>query len=109
MKKCDMYQENTQILSITKLKRISTLSTNFVITTKIKSMHANAIKTKNAFFFNTFELHFTEPVGAKAPTTPVDHKFMKIERRINHSLSLLCPAQSFPVPVFRFVNFIPIS
>ena len=46
-----------------------------------------------------------EPVGAKAPTLSSDVKWSGIERKLNISIALLCPAQAFPVPAFRFVFF----
>lgn len=45
-----------------------------------------------------------EPVGAKAPTLSSDVKWSGIERQVNHSFALLCPAQAFPVPASRYVN-----
>lgn len=47
---------------------------------------------------------FLEPIGAKAPTTLADSKFLRIERRIGQPMTLFCAAMSYPVPVFKCVN-----
>ncbi|XP_046664820.1 Down syndrome cell adhesion molecule-like protein Dscam2 isoform X1 [Homalodisca vitripennis] len=52
-------------------------------------------------------LVITEPVGAKGPTfTSDDLRFFRISRKIKQSFSLLCQAQAFPVPMFRWYKFI---
>lgn len=42
-----------------------------------------------------------EPVGAKAPAFSTDNKSGLFFRTISQSFALLCPAQGFPVPMFR--------
>ena len=42
-----------------------------------------------------------EPVGSVAPKVNSYSKFDEITVRHGHTLSILCPAQSFPVPAFR--------
>nr|XP_024214159.1 Down syndrome cell adhesion molecule-like protein Dscam2 isoform X8 [Halyomorpha halys] len=51
-------------------------------------------------------LVITDPIGAKAPTLSSDLKSMTIERRIGQNFGLLCQAQSFPVPKFRWYKFV---
>ena len=42
-----------------------------------------------------------EPVGAKSPTFSSDVKQSWIDRPMNHTFALLCPAQAYPVPAYR--------
>ncbi|XP_046962715.1 Down syndrome cell adhesion molecule-like protein Dscam2 isoform X28 [Vanessa cardui] len=51
-------------------------------------------------------LVITEPIGSKSPTFSTDDKMSWYVRTINQSLNLLCLAQAFPVPVFRWYKFI---
>lgn len=47
---------------------------------------------------------FVEPVSAKAPTLSGDVKWSGIERKWASSFAILCPAQAYPVPAFRYTN-----
>ncbi|XP_053612848.1 cell adhesion molecule Dscam1 isoform X34 [Plodia interpunctella] len=51
-------------------------------------------------------LVITEPVGAKAPSFSTDSKGSIFIREIGQSFALLCPAQAFPTPIFRWYKFI---
>ncbi|XP_047019425.1 Down syndrome cell adhesion molecule-like protein Dscam2 isoform X13 [Helicoverpa zea] len=51
-------------------------------------------------------LVITEPIGSKSPTFSTDNKFSWYMRNIGQSLNILCPAQGFPVPVFRWYKFV---
>ncbi|XP_047530774.1 Down syndrome cell adhesion molecule-like protein Dscam2 isoform X43 [Vanessa atalanta] len=51
-------------------------------------------------------LVITEPIGSKSPTFSTDTKMSWYVRTIDQSLNLLCLAQAFPVPVFRWYKFI---
>lgn len=44
---------------------------------------------------------YLEPVGAKGPAFSTDNKSGLFFRTISQSFALLCPAQGFPVPMFR--------
>ena len=48
-----------------------------------------------------FEFSILEPIGSKSPTFSTDDKLSWYVRTVRQSLNLLCPAQAFPVPVFR--------
>lgn len=45
----------------------------------------------------------SEPVGSKSPTLSIDTKKFWLDRELNNSIVLFCPAQAYPVPVFRLV------
>nr|XP_026486001.1 Down syndrome cell adhesion molecule-like protein Dscam2 isoform X24 [Vanessa tameamea] len=51
-------------------------------------------------------LVITEPIGSKSPTFSTDDKMSWYVRTIHQSLNLLCLAQAFPVPIFRWYKFI---
>ncbi|CAH1122837.1 unnamed protein product [Ceutorhynchus assimilis] len=51
-------------------------------------------------------LVITEPVGLKKPTFSNDLKLMGYDRSQNQSFAMLCPAQGFPSPNFRWYKFI---
>ncbi|XP_026315584.1 Down syndrome cell adhesion molecule-like protein Dscam2 isoform X16 [Hyposmocoma kahamanoa] len=51
-------------------------------------------------------LVITEPIGSKAPSFSTDNKFSWYVRKIGHDLDILCPAQGYPVPLFRWYKFI---
>lgn len=42
-----------------------------------------------------------EPVGSKSPTLSIDTKKFWLDRGLNNFIVLFCPAQAYPVPVFR--------
>lgn len=48
---------------------------------------------------------YSEPVGAKAPTLSVDAKRSWIERPLNNTFAIFCPAQAYPVPAFRLLQY----
>lgn len=43
-----------------------------------------------------------EPVGYKAPTFANDYKSFTFDRSSDASFALLCPAQAYPQPSFRY-------
>nr|XP_037870633.1 Down syndrome cell adhesion molecule-like protein Dscam2 isoform X46 [Bombyx mori] len=51
-------------------------------------------------------LVITEPIGSKSPAFSTDNKFSWYLRGVGQSLSIMCPAQGFPVPLFRWYKFI---
>ena len=56
------------------------------------------------FFFLSFSFSlFLEPVGTKAPTFSVASKSFSFVQNLGTNFSLLCQAQGFPVPSFRWV------
>ncbi|XP_045495019.1 Down syndrome cell adhesion molecule-like protein Dscam2 [Colias croceus] len=51
-------------------------------------------------------LVITEPVGSKAPTFSTDSRSSTFIRVVDQSFALLCQAQAYPVPIFRWYKFI---
>ncbi|XP_046962727.1 Down syndrome cell adhesion molecule-like protein Dscam2 isoform X39 [Vanessa cardui] len=51
-------------------------------------------------------LVITEPVGSKAPSFSSESALSSLKRHENQSFALLCQAQAFPVPIFRWYKFI---
>ncbi|XP_039227510.1 Down syndrome cell adhesion molecule-like protein Dscam2 isoform X49 [Drosophila yakuba] len=51
-------------------------------------------------------LVITEPVGSVAPKVEIKDKVGIFLAKSNVSLALLCPAQSYPIPAFRWYKFI---
>ena len=47
-----------------------------------------------------------EPVGGTKPKFSEDVNFKGIAREIAKSVTLTCPAQSYPTPAFRQVSFV---
>ncbi|XP_050346768.1 cell adhesion molecule Dscam2 isoform X8 [Nymphalis io] len=51
-------------------------------------------------------LVITEPIGSKSPSFSSGSKLAWFEISSSQGFALLCPAQGFPVPVFRWYKFI---
>ncbi|XP_059046509.1 cell adhesion molecule Dscam2 isoform X27 [Achroia grisella] len=51
-------------------------------------------------------LVITEPIGSKSPSFSSGSKLQWFEIRTSEDFALLCPAQGFPVPLFRWYKFI---
>nr|NP_001036501.1 down syndrome cell adhesion molecule 1, isoform AA [Drosophila melanogaster]ABI31052.1 down syndrome cell adhesion molecule 1, isoform AA [Drosophila melanogaster] len=51
-------------------------------------------------------LVITEPVGSVGPKVEIKDKVGIFVAKSNSSLALLCPAQSYPIPAFRWYKFI---
>ncbi|XP_053612846.1 cell adhesion molecule Dscam1 isoform X32 [Plodia interpunctella] len=51
-------------------------------------------------------LVITEPVGLKAPTFSTDFKMAWYVKDVEQGFALLCPAQAYPAPIFRWYKFI---
>nr|XP_015838914.1 PREDICTED: Down syndrome cell adhesion molecule isoform X42 [Tribolium castaneum] len=51
-------------------------------------------------------LVITEPVGTKAPAFSTDIKVLGYQRHSKQNVALLCPAQGFPSPSFRWYKFV---
>lgn len=68
---------------------------------KIVLFHLNFRQT---FLFCLLLFFFLEPVGSTKPKFPISDIVLSSSEQ-NKELNLLCPAQGFPVPSFRFVNF----
>ena len=49
-------------------------------------------------------LIFVEPIGSAKPKFPEDISFKGITRVQNNEVTLLCPAQGYPIPAFRLVQ-----
>lgn len=47
---------------------------------------------------------FKEPVGAVAPKINTGENIQVIRTLIGDGLNILCPAQSFPTPIFRYLR-----
>ncbi|XP_050305209.1 cell adhesion molecule Dscam2 isoform X31 [Anthonomus grandis grandis] len=50
-------------------------------------------------------LVITEPVGSRAPSFSTESKIFTMERPTGVNFALLCPAQGFPSPTFRWYKF----
>ncbi|CAD7012107.1 unnamed protein product [Ceratitis capitata] len=48
--------------------------------------------------------HFSEPVGSVAPKITFLERFKMMQIASGSSSAIFCPAQSYPVPVFRCVK-----
>ncbi|KRF98059.1 uncharacterized protein Dwil_GK22019, isoform V [Drosophila willistoni] len=51
-------------------------------------------------------LVITEPVGSVAPKVDVKDRITWLDKPLGQALSLLCPAQSYPMPAYRWYKFI---
>ncbi|XP_070851133.1 cell adhesion molecule Dscam1 isoform X16 [Drosophila suzukii] len=51
-------------------------------------------------------LVITEPVGSVAPKVDIKDEINYARVALDHSLAIVCPAQSYPVPAFRWYKFI---
>ncbi|XP_043064025.1 Down syndrome cell adhesion molecule-like protein Dscam2 isoform X29 [Drosophila ficusphila] len=51
-------------------------------------------------------LVITEPVGSVAPKVDIKDEINYARAALGESLSIVCPAQSYPVPAFRWYKFI---
>uniref|UniRef100_A0AAR5PMC5 Down syndrome cell adhesion molecule-like protein Dscam2 n=1 Tax=Dendroctonus ponderosae TaxID=77166 RepID=A0AAR5PMC5_DENPD len=51
-------------------------------------------------------LVITEPISSRAPTLSSDVRSTTIEKHLTHGVTLLCQAQGFPTPSFRWYKFI---
>ncbi|XP_057660494.1 cell adhesion molecule Dscam2 isoform X15 [Diorhabda carinulata] len=51
-------------------------------------------------------LVITEPIGTRRPSLKSDVKGITIEKHFGYGVTLLCQAQGFPVPIFRWYKFI---
>ncbi|KAG4065278.1 hypothetical protein HA402_012720, partial [Bradysia odoriphaga] len=51
-------------------------------------------------------LVITEPIGSVAPKVGIADEISNARSASHETISLLCPAQSYPVPVFRWYKFI---
>ncbi|XP_066145703.1 cell adhesion molecule Dscam1 isoform X48 [Euwallacea fornicatus] len=51
-------------------------------------------------------LVITEPVGSRAPSFSTESEVFTMRRPLGTNLALLCPAQGFPSPVFKWYKFI---
>ncbi|XP_070139439.1 cell adhesion molecule Dscam1 isoform X2 [Drosophila kikkawai] len=51
-------------------------------------------------------LVITEPVGSVSPKIDTGEDFKHLKGKSSHDISLLCPAQAYPQPFFRWYKFI---
>lgn len=55
--------------------------------------------------FHKFYILFNiEPVGSVKPNVNIGDKTNIANIRIHHQINLLCPAQAFPVPAYRYAK-----
>lgn len=47
--------------------------------------------------------YIIEPVGTRTPTVPVNERIGGSTHAAQNIVALLCPAQGFPVPGFRYL------
>lgn len=47
--------------------------------------------------------NISEPVGSVAPKVEIKDKVGIFLGKLSESLALLCPAQSYPVPLYRYI------
>lgn len=58
----------------------------------------------NVLYIPKLVFSFIEPVGTRAPKlTQADSKFKVAERDSGFDIPILCQAQGFPVPSFRYI------
>lgn len=48
-----------------------------------------------------------EPVGSVAPKVNVGDKLNILSIKRGHITNILCPAQGYPMPAYRYLNSIP--
>nr|XP_015838922.1 PREDICTED: Down syndrome cell adhesion molecule isoform X50 [Tribolium castaneum] len=51
-------------------------------------------------------LVITEPIGSVLPKFPATDNLRGFESKSNSTVTLLCPAQAFPVPLYRWYKFV---
>ncbi|XP_049833936.1 Down syndrome cell adhesion molecule-like protein Dscam2 isoform X23 [Schistocerca gregaria] len=51
-------------------------------------------------------LVITEPVGSSVPKFPTTDDVRGFKARLGHNCTLMCPAQGFPVPAYRWYKYI---
>ena len=56
-------------------------------------------------FSQNVSLKFLEPIGGAKPKFSYTTKVLHMVHQADHSISLACPAQGFPIPTFRCVKF----
>ena len=56
--------------------------------------------------FRKIPLSQTEPVSAKGPTFSSDLQSSSFQRRAGSGFAILCQAQAYPVPFFRYVSVV---
>lgn len=52
--------------------------------------------------FPNWNRKIPEPVASVSPKIHTGDEFKMIKQKSDESLSLLCPAQSYPTPIFRY-------
>lgn len=66
----------------------------------------NEYKPYDLFSYNKFPQ--TEPISGTAPKVPLVLKFVRYTVDIKNTVAILCPAQAYPVPNFRYVTCVMI-
>lgn len=64
-------------------------------------LYTGILFVNTILYIRIFAFSILEPIGSKSPTFSTDDKLSWYVRTVGQSLNLLCPAQAFPVPVFR--------
>lgn len=73
------------------------------ITNKILTISRQFSKTFVALFKILYTIQiFLEPMGSVAPKVDTRDEFTYARVRLDQDKALICPAQSYPVPVFRW-------
>lgn len=66
------------------------------------STYINSFPKNAAFCFCiNLMINFTEPVGSVAPKVDTRDEFTFTRAQLHADKALICPAQSYPMPVFR--------
>lgn len=59
-----------------------------------------------SFKFYNLISYLLDPVGTKAPNLPLKDKLILSGSRVEEVLTLICHAQGFPVPSFRYLKML---
>lgn len=72
---------------------------------KIRTKFSSLVDSRVELLVNC-SIHFLEPIGSVSPKVNTGDDLKSVKAETNKSLNLLCPAQAFPTPVFRSVDFL---
>lgn len=65
------------------------------------SQHFGKYKTIDILSKNFVMIGDAEPVGSVGPRLTTGDKIRTADGNLNDTMSMMCPAQAFPVPFFR--------
>lgn len=67
------------------------------------NQHSGDFRFSKKFLINCINIFLPEPVGSVSPKINANEENIKILRApLNQATKLLCPAQAYPVPIFRY-------